>query len=383
MVRCADFTYSFQINQLISWLKNKKTESIDTECHFSFFSVKSTTTTLPSTLTIPTTTVAPKLMKLLKSCSDCKLFEKELSSDPTATVQDNNSVAGVSKEILKSNSQNPNNVLNQIERKNVAEKSTNEFTIPKMRVKSDSGSIGLVSPMNIALGISAAGIKASKQFKSKQKEFSDTAKIINDQSKIQPQLKPTVEADNTKTLNVKPLSEPSQPNQIQSIDREVDNGAKTSHQISKPIHSTDTPIPVSLQTKSEFTVPISIDRTINNKPVELAKTHLSSKKAIDEFIGDVLYRFNYTAGFHGHNEEGDSAGNKRGGYFIVGRDNVRRGVIYVANSNGFVPMVKYEKVSPAEAPHEDTEKNVGLRGYEFEWFHKGKSKIDSVKEIAR
>lgn len=95
-----------------------------------------------------------------------------------------------------------------------------------------------------------------------------------------------------------------------------------------------------------------------------------------------MYRFNYTAGYHGHNEEGANAGNKRGGYFIIGRDNIRRGVIYVANSNGFVPVVKYEKVSSEDAPHEDTEKSARLRGYEFDWFHKGRSKFDnsSLKE---
>lgn len=230
--------------------------------------------------------------------------------------------------------------------------------LPKMRIKSNNGTIGTISPVNIALGISSAGIRASEEVKLKRKEMRKSKDNIiapnhsgrsgNEVSLLQK----NNEIDNTKTLT-KPSS---------------------SHSITKPVAQVT--IPVSLQTKSEITVPVSTDHITSNTPSQSSKTHLSSTKAINDFIGDVLYRFNYTAGYHGHNEEGDSAGNKRGGYFIVGRDNIRRGVIYVANEHGFLPIIKYEKVSSEEAPHEDTEKSAGLRGYEFEWFHKGKSKGD-------
>lgn len=91
-------------------------------------------------------------------------------------------------------------------------------------------------------------------------------------------------------------------------------------------------------------------------------------KAMNSFLSDLVYRFNYTTTYHGHNEEGSRNGNKKGGYFSVGRDNVRRTVEYIANENGFQPHVKYELVNPAEAPNEVNDKNGILKGFEFKWF---------------
>lgn len=358
-----------------------------------FFSFLVKTTTVPPTTTLPPkpATRTSKSLKVLKSCSDCKVFEKEVfdKSSPTAPESVAVTTTGdkiYTKNINKGSHNNvlsdggDNNVLNDGGQKNVFNEKheqnvqivstqivPNNVVVPKLKLKSASGTIDAIFPINVALGISTAGIKASEQIRLKQNERQvlnnlkvktdgNTANIngpVGIRATEQAKLKHR-EIDDTKALNEIP-----------------------SHQISKPVHAVELPIPISLQTKSEITVPVSTD-DIHSKTLHSSKTHLSSKNEINEFIGDVLYRFNYTAGYHGHNEEGDSAGNKRGGYFIIGRDNIRRGVIYVANSNGFIPVVKYEKVSSAEAPHEDTEKSAGLRGYEFEWFHKGRSKTDNV-----
>ncbi|XP_050098444.1 protein lethal(3)malignant blood neoplasm 1 [Anopheles aquasalis] len=96
---------------------------------------------------------------------------------------------------------------------------------------------------------------------------------------------------------------------------------------------------------------------------------LHTANMIQHILNGLLYRFNYTAGYHGHHEQGDRQGNKEGGYFAVGRDGIRRGVSYKANEFGFQPHVKFEKVSPEETPREETEKQAGLKGFDFKWFY--------------
>ncbi|KAG4077463.1 hypothetical protein HA402_002890 [Bradysia odoriphaga] len=353
----------------------------------SFKFEKPSTTTGPPTTTVPPAplTAATHSLKLLKSCSDCRVFEKVIHDKSSqlidVPVTETKEGVAVPKKIVMSLSPN---------------KIPNNDDLPKIRVKSNKGMIGTVSPIDIALGMTGAGIRASETIKLKRKEITESQGNISSPNhkdtvgnKALPKIKEKSENENTKTINETPSSYPtSKPVHSAQVAIPVSLQTKSvtipsTHPTSKPIHSPRVAIPVSLQTKSEISVPISTDHITNSKTIESSKTHMSSKNAINEFIGDVLYRFNYTAGYHGHNEEGDSAGNKRGGYFIVGRDNIRRGVIYVANANGFVPVVKYEKVSPAEAPHEDTEKGAGLRGYEFEWFHTGKSKADSLSESGR
>ncbi|PNF22016.1 hypothetical protein B7P43_G17542 [Cryptotermes secundus] len=86
----------------------------------------------------------------------------------------------------------------------------------------------------------------------------------------------------------------------------------------------------------------------------------------------LLYRFNYTAGFHGHNEEGYRNGDKVGGYFVNGRNGISAQVKYVANEFGYQPNITFIPLgldSP-DTPKEDTEKNYGLKGYAFEWFNR-------------
>lgn len=87
-------------------------------------------------------------------------------------------------------------------------------------------------------------------------------------------------------------------------------------------------------------------------------------------ITDLLYKFNYTVGFHGHYEKGYKDGTKVGGYFVNGRDGLSRIVTYTADENGYHPKVKYLRLgldSP-DVPKEETEKNFGLKSFEFVWY---------------
>jgi len=89
-------------------------------------------------------------------------------------------------------------------------------------------------------------------------------------------------------------------------------------------------------------------------------------------IMKLLYRFNYTVGFHGHHEEGYRNGDKVGGYFVNGRNGISTQVKYIANEFGYQPNITFVPIgldSP-DTPKEDTEKNYGLKGYAFDWFYK-------------
>lgn len=90
----------------------------------------------------------------------------------------------------------------------------------------------------------------------------------------------------------------------------------------------------------------------------------------EQDITDLLYKFNYTVGFHGHYEKGLKDGTKIGGYFVNGRDGLSRIVTYVADENGYHPKVKFLRLgldSP-DTPKEETEKNFGLKSFEFVWY---------------
>uniref|UniRef100_A0A182P5K9 Cuticle protein n=1 Tax=Anopheles epiroticus TaxID=199890 RepID=A0A182P5K9_9DIPT len=110
-----------------------------------------------------------------------------------------------------------------------------------------------------------------------------------------------------------------------------------------------------------------ITGTDKDDPMKLIEIHTANM--IQHILNGLLYRFNYTAGYHGHHEQGDRQGNKEGGYYSVGRDGIRRGVSYKANEFGFQPHIKFEKVSPEETPREETEKQAGLKGFDFKWFY--------------
>lgn len=92
-------------------------------------------------------------------------------------------------------------------------------------------------------------------------------------------------------------------------------------------------------------------------------------------LGDIkslLYRFNYTVGFHGHHEDGFRNGDKEGDYFFDGRDGVERKVEYLANEFGYQPNITFIDLpeNDVRRPHEETEKEYGLKGYEFKWFYR-------------
>lgn len=89
---------------------------------------------------------------------------------------------------------------------------------------------------------------------------------------------------------------------------------------------------------------------------------------VEKLMNGLLYRFNYTTDFQGHNEEGDRSGNKDGEYYSIGRDNIKRIVSYKANEFGFMPFIRQEQVKPEEQQLLD-EQNNKLKGYKFEWFY--------------
>ncbi|XP_052897936.1 protein lethal(3)malignant blood neoplasm 1 [Anopheles moucheti] len=132
-----------------------------------------------------------------------------------------------------------------------------------------------------------------------------------------------------------------------------------------------TPKEPHAQTHSRPEKPSQDDRTTSKQdkddPMKLIEIHTANM--IQHILNGLLYRFNYTAGYHGHHEQGDRQGNKEGGYYSIGRDGIRRGVSYKANEFGFQPHIKFEKVSPEETPREETEKQAGLKGFDFKWFY--------------
>lgn len=90
-----------------------------------------------------------------------------------------------------------------------------------------------------------------------------------------------------------------------------------------------------------------------------------------EDIKNLFYKFNYTTGFHGHHEYGYRNGDKEGDYFFDGRDGVERQVKYQANEFGYQPNITFLELleNDDRRPREETEKDYGLKGYEFKWFY--------------
>ncbi|XP_044741777.1 protein lethal(3)malignant blood neoplasm 1 [Chrysoperla carnea] len=88
---------------------------------------------------------------------------------------------------------------------------------------------------------------------------------------------------------------------------------------------------------------------------------------------DLMYKFNYTVGFHGHYEVGYRSGTKVGAYFVNGRDGYSHIVEYTADELGFHPKVYYIYLGldHPDIPKEETEKEFGLKGYIFEWYSIG------------
>lgn len=100
-----------------------------------------------------------------------------------------------------------------------------------------------------------------------------------------------------------------------------------------------------------------------------APVTLNNMPLMEQLVNGLLYRFNYTVDFHGHNEQGDRAGNKEGSYNFIGRDGLRRIVDYTANDKGFASKFRIESVPAEKQINVDTEREAALRGYEFVWYN--------------
>jgi len=131
---------------------------------------------------------------------------------------------------------------------------------------------------------------------------------------------------------------------------------------------TDAP-PTGISVNHDF---ISVD---NNPPIPIVDKYPNMVDGpppgiTKDDISDLLYKFNYTVGFHGHYEKGYKNGAKVGGYFVNDRDGVSRIVTYVADENGYRPKVKFVRLDLNSdlVPKEDTEKTFGLKNFEFVWY---------------
>ncbi|XP_037905964.1 uncharacterized protein LOC119648340 isoform X2 [Hermetia illucens] len=165
--------------------------------------------------------------------------------------------------------------------------------------------------------------------------------------RFQTEEKPRQSAD-TPEIGADPRAKPDlRINPKVSVDRAVQSGRKLDDQ-SQP------KAPSGQRDRSGKSLNPPIDR---NTLEEMRKA----------FVG-LLYKFNYTVGYHGHHEKGDFVGSKDGGYYFVGRDGLRRDVEYVANDFGYQPYLTQEQVSDKDTPKEGSEKEAGLKGYEFRWF---------------
>ncbi|KAI4465159.1 cuticle protein [Holotrichia oblita] len=113
----------------------------------------------------------------------------------------------------------------------------------------------------------------------------------------------------------------------------------------------------------------------NNPPITIMDKYPGMvdglPKGIEEKdIKDLLYKFNYTIGFHGHYEKGYRDGSKIGGYFVNGRDGISRVITYVADEFGYRPKFRLVNLglNSPDTPKEETEKTFGLKNFEFMWY---------------
>ncbi|XP_065171722.1 POU domain, class 6, transcription factor 2-like [Atheta coriaria] len=129
------------------------------------------------------------------------------------------------------------------------------------------------------------------------------------------------------------------------------------------------------QSDSGITVSNGVINVPNNPPIPIQDKYPNMVDGLpagikEGDITDLLYRFNYTVGFHGHYEKGYKNGAKVGGYFVNDRDGVSRIVTYVADENGYRPKVKFIRLDLTSdlVPKEGTEKTFGLKNFEFVWY---------------
>lgn len=126
---------------------------------------------------------------------------------------------------------------------------------------------------------------------------------------------------------------------------------------------------------NKLTVSNGVIEVPNNPPIKIVDKYPGMIDGLPEGVKqdnvlDLLYKFNYTVGFHGHYEKGYKNGAKVGGYFVNGRDGISRVVTYVADENGYRPKFKLINLGldSSDTPKEGTEKMFGLKNFEFVWY---------------
>lgn len=242
---------------------------------------------------------------------------------------------------------------------------------------------------NISVEISTAAVDVSTTKKSTETEVITTEKVSTTTTEeIIPKSTTTTEKPVEPIIihDLVPfINEPPLPSLINIIDEVVEkslplvqhsiidlNGPETDHSSSSPQQPIVEAITDTVTTTVAPPRPKAFIRSINADLIKQvspsARKFLNAKESDIADINDMLYKFNYTAGFHGHMEQGDMTGSKNGEYFIVGRDNIKRTVKYTASKHGFVPSIRFGPVEDDVAPKPETEKEFGMRGYEFQWY---------------
>ncbi|XP_073990309.1 uncharacterized protein isoform X2 [Rhodnius prolixus] len=125
---------------------------------------------------------------------------------------------------------------------------------------------------------------------------------------------------------------------------------------------------------NKFSDPFStLGRTLDKEKINVnndpnSKYHFKKMNVSD--LMAILYKFNYTLTYHGHNEIGNRAGEKNGSYFFNGRDGFGRDVKYLANEFGYQPNITLVELNINDTPKEETEKELTkLLGNEFIWYY--------------
>lgn len=136
------------------------------------------------------------------------------------------------------------------------------------------------------------------------------------------------------------------------------------------------PQPISAKDKnSNFEKPLNYASPRNEvlkSPENFIRNNLPSRYNVPELdnqLDGLLYQFKYAVGYHGHSERSDKVGNKAGAFYSIGRDGFKRTIEYTADGEGFRPKILWERVPEDDIPREETEKELGLKEYEFKWFY--------------
>lgn len=141
--------------------------------------------------------------------------------------------------------------------------------------------------------------------------------------------------------------------------RKVSNKIKMTISKQSPTKTTDQPRISNPKTKVDSR---NISNEIKMKARDLSRSMLSEKDMKE--LGGLLYRFNYTLKYNGHNENGYLSGAKDGKYFILGEDGIKRLIEYMANEFGYQPHIKLEDLKESSLSDENN-----LLGYEFMWLN--------------